>query len=55
MDTLKILWYMRKVKVYEALIIKMTKAREALKAKQAKYTERQEHYTTLIKEYREGL
>jgi len=53
MDTLKILWYIRKVKVYEALIIKMTKAREVLKAKQAKYTERQEHYTKLVKEHKE--
>lgn len=45
METLKILWYIRKKKVYEALIIKMTKAREKLKQKQIKYTERSEHYT----------
>ena len=53
MELLRTLWYIRKVKVYEALIIKMTKAREALKAKQAKFTERQEHYAKLVSSTKE--
>lgn len=50
METLKALWYVRKVRVYEALIKKMTKVRAKLKAKQAKYTERSEHYRELVKQ-----
>ena len=53
METLKALWYIRKVKVYEALIKKMTKAREAIKAKQAEYTKSQEHYVALVKKSKE--
>ena len=49
METLKTLWYIRKVKVYESLIIKITQARIALKEKQAKFTARQEHYVKLVK------
>ena len=48
METLKTLWYIRKVRVYEASIIKITKLCEKLRAKQAKYTERSEHYRKLV-------
>tara|TARA_R110000796_G_scaffold249579_1_gene377496 strand:- start:54 stop:218 length:165 start_codon:yes stop_codon:yes gene_type:complete len=50
METLKALWYIRKVKVYESLIIKVTQARILLKEKQAKFTKRQEHYAELVKQ-----
>ena len=49
MELLKTLWYVRKVRVYEALIFKMTQAREKLKQKQLKFTERQEYYRELVK------
>ena len=50
MEMLKTLWYIRKIKVYESLIIKMTKLREGIKTKQLKFTERQEYYTNLVKD-----
>jgi len=49
METLKTLWYIRKVRIYEALIIKMSNAAEKLRNKQLKFTERQEHYRNLVK------
>jgi len=48
MDALKTLWYIRKARVYGALVRKITKAREGLKAKGAKYQERAEHYRGLV-------
>lgn len=50
MDILRTLWYIRKVRVYDALIIKMTKLRAKLRDKQSKYTERSEHYRKLVNE-----
>lgn len=50
MELLKTLWYIRKVRVYEALIIKISKACEKLRAKQVKYTERSEHYRKLVQD-----
>lgn len=44
MDMIKTLWYIRKVRIYEALVCKMTKARAAIKVKQAKYQEQAEKY-----------
>jgi hypothetical protein len=49
MDFIKTLWYAYKVKSYEKLIIVATKRREAIKARQAKYTASQEKYRELLK------
>jgi hypothetical protein len=50
METIKTLWYIRKVRVYEALVQKMTKVREGIKAKQAKYQASAEKYRTKVSE-----
>lgn len=50
MGIIKTLWYVRKVKVYEALVAKMTKTREAIKAKQAVYQEKALKYREKVKE-----
>lgn len=50
MDFIKSLWYVHKIKAYEKLIINMTKAREKIKAKQLKFTERQEFYREKLRD-----
>lgn len=49
MDMIKTLWYVRKVRVYEALVCKMTKVRAALKVKQARYQAKAEAYREKVK------
>ena len=49
METIKLIFWVYKAKTYDSLIKSMTKAREELKAKQAKYTERSEYYTDKVK------
>ena len=50
MELLKTLYYTYKIRSYEKLIIGVTKSREKLKAKQAEFTARQEHYRKKLKE-----
>tara|TARA_R110000765_G_scaffold423843_1_gene533353 strand:- start:1067 stop:1231 length:165 start_codon:yes stop_codon:yes gene_type:complete len=50
MSTLKTLWYIRKAKIYEALVQKMTKLRGKIKAEQCAYQKKADHYKGLIKE-----
>ena len=49
MEMIKTLWYIRKVRIYEALVGKMTKARESLKGKQAEYQAKAEKYRSKVK------
>jgi hypothetical protein len=44
MGMIKTLWYVRKVRIYENLVVKMTKLREKIKAKQAVYQEKAVKY-----------
>lgn len=44
MGMIKTLWYVRKVRVYEGLVAKMTNLREKIKAKQAVYQEKAAKY-----------
>ena len=50
MEIIKALWYIRKVRIYEALVGKMTKGREVLKNKQAKYQEKADAYRIKVEE-----
>jgi hypothetical protein len=50
METIKTLWYIRKVKVYEALVIKMTNLKNKLKEKQRGYQEKADSYRLKVKE-----
>lgn len=47
METIKTLWYIRKVRIYEGLVRKMTLAREKIKAKQSKYQAKAVKYKEL--------
>lgn len=49
MGMIKTLWYVRKVRIYEALVCKMTKVRASLKVKQAKYQAKAEAYRGKVK------
>lgn len=49
MEMIKTLWYVRKVRIYEALVQEMTKVRASMKARQAKYQERAEAYKAKVK------
>ena len=48
MSTIKTLWYIRKAKIYEALVQKMTKLRAKIKEKQGKHQELAAHYKALV-------
>jgi hypothetical protein len=48
MDMIKTLWYVRKARIYEALVHKMMYARDKLKLKQATYKERAEYYKAKV-------
>ncbi len=50
MATLKALWYVRKVRVYEALVRKMAAYRKAARVRQATYKGKAEAYRRLLKE-----
>lgn len=50
MELIISLWYIHKVKVYEASLIKATKAVSAIRVKQRKFTAKQEHYAKLVAE-----
>ena len=50
---IKGLYYEYKVRTYTKAIIAMTSARQKIKAKQAKFTERQEHYRNMITKSKE--
>jgi hypothetical protein len=50
MDTLKALWYVRKVRIYEALVRKMADYRRSAKLRQAKYQTKAEKYRLALKD-----
>ena len=47
------LFYIYKVKAYEKLIIKITKARSSLRRKQVKYTLKSEEYRAKLAKHKE--